>query len=138
MNKTEGNVETCQSCGTEVKCVMTKSSGNYAGKLQWQNGDGTAHYFFDHTKKQGEEGQFSCVVPKKEEKPQQEKITAPPETNTEGDPTDGIIDKQNLLLDKINDKVIEHLVLKYDTSPENLNGNEVGMRTKEIYRHIRG
>ncbi len=70
MNKTEGSVETCSSCGTEVICVMKPASGKYGGKLQWQNKDGKAHYFFDHTipepKKGEEDKRFTCVIPSDE------------------------------------------------------------------------
>ena len=58
--KKEGNVEQCPTCKTKIYCKLKPAVGNYPEKLQWQNGDGTAHYSFNFATKE-----TSCGTPVK-------------------------------------------------------------------------
>ncbi|MCK5600903.1 hypothetical protein KAR91_03480 [Candidatus Pacearchaeota archaeon] len=85
MNKTEGAVDKCPSCGEEVYCNMKRGSGGYADKLQWQNKDGSAHYNYDFSKPEKE--RVSCnksdgeaPAPAEPAKPE----AAKPDVGTEG------------------------------------------------------
>ena len=148
MNKVEGNVETCQSCGTEVKCVMKPASGKYAGKLQWQNMDGKAHYFFDHTKPDGDKEQFKCVIPEEEvtDVPDEETIEnttpeppKPQNVKVELNKTDSTIivriNKEIVDIATIDRQVMEFLTAN-NTKEEFVSGEKVGLWTKLIYQYL--
>jgi len=44
-----GSKEQCQNCGHTVICGMSKATGGYAPKQQWQNPSGSAHYHTNGT-----------------------------------------------------------------------------------------
>lgn len=136
--KAEGAIDTCQTCGTEVICVMKKGSGGYADKLQWQNKTGGAHYNYDFSKPEKE--RVSCNKPELDDAEQiVEEYEADHPLIVTGDATEqpkvknmnhDIIMKQVSLLDDIDDVVCRHMPKAVDAKK--------GMYVKEIYRFISG
>lgn len=56
--KIEDAEMTCNNCGSDLVCHMSKYEGGFENKLQWQNSDGSAHYKWKSA------GKFDCVLPK--------------------------------------------------------------------------
>jgi len=156
MLKEKGNVETCH-CGTQVKCIEKPAAGNYPAKLQWQNFDGKAHFFYDHTKSKGEEGEFTCT--KSTDKfinedgtqntleqttpsppPAQTVSTAPktPEETKSNDALAAKIADEIGLIHKIDSMVLGFLKAQAPNQREDLvNLQKVGLWTKLIYPTLR-
>ncbi len=80
VEKIEGATMTCQECKTDLVCHMSTYSGSYQNKLQWQNPDGSAHYKWSGTDKEGN-AKFKCMLPEtepSETKPTHEKPDSKP------------------------------------------------------------
>lgn len=95
--KTEGATMTCVECSTELECHMSTYSGSYQNKLQWQNPDGSAHYKWIGTDKDGN-AKFKCVLPETkppETKPTQQELDSKSKTPPGYHDEDGHLVKDN-------------------------------------------
>ena len=143
--KAEGITDKCPSCGVEVICNMTEGKGKFAGKLQWQNKSGGAHYNFDAATKD-----ISCNKPSEELDDDSQQIIEEYEADhrNEGMNSNDItnvdkIEMAKVKADPINYKIImkeiELLDIIEDVVSRHLPKAEpahIGMYVKEIYRTI--
>jgi hypothetical protein len=133
MEKGIGNKTSCNTCKTKVECKLDSKD-----KLSWYNlGTDQKHYNYNN-------GEFECVAVESQTEPatteptntQTEEIYPTRSSNNLDEFTAEFVDKQNDIIDGIEEKVAIHLAKKYPN--QHIDGARIGLRAKMIWYKLIG
>lgn len=131
VDKKEGAEQVCK-CGTHIICNTKhyEAADNYPEKtvLQWQNPDGTAHFFTKDGKT------FTCNMPILKTEEQESSSTPKPSLTLLDDATKKIIKNEAILLYYVR-SLVELSIKEHESNPH---GGMIGQFTELIWKKYFG